>query len=299
MRRSQLHRQQVLLRARTAYHNRDMIRRASRRPEALHLLHEEWNQRPGVLNTRLRLLIQIGLVRAAAAFRYAQEAVLHAFRRLYVYLRGQVAFRVHFLVHRQRRVLRIAQVIRGVGVEDAFAQCLFIAVARPYLLTFLAVYDSRSRVLTQRQLPFASHLRVAQEGQRHILIVSTCLRVAQYLRHLLVMRTAKHKTHIVERLLRHQRQTLCFHFQHRMSLELADRHIVFRQQIILRLIFTHLKHRCILKFHIYRCLLVSICASPAVSLSPPPVCLSPISPKLAQSQQTISHQLRRIYVGYT
>ena len=204
--------QQVLLRTGAANDDSDMIWWASGCTETLHLLDEERNQRTGVLDTCFGLLIEVGLVCAAASFGYAEEMVFHTLGSLDVYLCGQVALGVHFLVHRQRCILRIAQVVLRVGIIHTVTQCLFVAVARPYLLPFLAVYDSRTRVLTERQLPLASHLGIAQEGESHIFVVRTGFGVAQYLGYLLVVAAAEHKTHVVESLLRHLGEAFGFHF---------------------------------------------------------------------------------------
>ena len=252
VRRSQFDGQQVLLRTRTTDHDGDMIRRASRCTKALHFLHEEGDESTRVLDARLGLLIEIGFVRRTATFGDAEELILRAFSSLQVNLRRKVAFGVHFVVHVQRRVLRVTQIALGVRIEHTAAQRFLVLKARPHLLSFLAVDDCRSCILAQRQLTLASHFGIAQEGQCYIFVVGRSLGVAQNLRHLLVVRATQHETHVMKSLLRHQRQRLRGHFQNLMSFKLTDRNIVFGQQIILRFILTKLKHRCILKFsHIF------------------------------------------------
>ena len=154
-----------------------MIRRTSGCTETLHLLHEEGDECTRVLDTRLGLLVEIGLVGRTATFGHAEETVLVTFCSLEVDLRRQVTFRVHLVVHVERRVLRVTQVALRIGVIHTAAQCFFIAETSPYLLTLLAVDDRRTGVLTERQLTLASHLRIAQESQRYILIVRRSLRV--------------------------------------------------------------------------------------------------------------------------
>ena len=189
-----------------------MIRRTSSSTERFHLLHKERNECTGVLDTCLRLLIEIGLVSGTATFGHAQETIFCAVCGLNVYLCRQVALGVYLIVHVQRRILRVTQVALGVGIEHAFAQCLFILKACPYLLTFLTMNDSGSCVLTERQLTFASHFGIAQEGQCYILVISTCLRVTQDFRYLFIVRTTKHETHVMKSLLSHQRQCLRSYF---------------------------------------------------------------------------------------
>ena len=187
-------------------------------------------------------------MRRTATFGYAQELVFSAFGCLQVDLCRQVALGVHLVVHVERCVLRITQVALRIGIEDTLAQRLFVAETGPYFLTLLAVDNGGTGILAQRQLTFASHFRITQEGQRHILVIGTCLGVTQYLCYLLVMRATQHKTYVMESLLCHQRQRLRSHLQNLVSFKLADRNMVLGQQIILCFILSQLKHRCILKF---------------------------------------------------
>ena len=150
MGRSELHGQQVLLRRGAADDDSDVVRRTSSRTEALHLLHEERNERPRVLDTRLGLLIEVGLVSRTTTFGYAKETILVALGSLQVNLCREVAFGVHLVVHVERCVLRITQVALGVGIEHTLAQCLFVAETCPHLLAFLAVDDSRTGILAER-----------------------------------------------------------------------------------------------------------------------------------------------------
>ena len=244
---SQFDGQQVFLRRGAADHDGDMIRRAGSRAKRFHFLHEERNERAGILDARFGLLVEIGLVRRTATFGDAEETILVAFGGFEINLRRQVALGVHLVVHVQRGVLAVAQVALGVGIEDAAAQCLFVAGTRPNLLSFLAMNDGGSGVLAERQLSFACHFGVAQEGECYVLVVRGSLRVAQYLSHLFVVRAAQHETHVVEGLLRHERQRLGLYFQYLVSFKLADRHMVFCQQIILGFVFPQLEHGGILK----------------------------------------------------
>ena len=121
------------------------------------------------------------------------------------------------------------------------------------MLSFLAMDDSRSGILTQRQLAFASHFGVTQESERYIFVVRRSLRVTQDFCHLLIVRAAKHKTHVMESLLRHEGQRLRLNQQNlcllirTLKADFRKPHMVFGQQIILSLVFSELKHRCIFK----------------------------------------------------
>ena len=82
----------------------DVVRRASRSPEATHFFHQ-----PGFefarAQQRFGFLIQIGFVRRAAAFGDAQEFVFVAVDAVEINLRRQVGTGVHFFIHIQRGVL--------------------------------------------------------------------------------------------------------------------------------------------------------------------------------------------------
>jgi hypothetical protein len=54
-------------------------------------------------------------------------------------LRGQVSAGINLFIHIQRGVLRIAQVILGIGVIDAAGEGRFIAAAGPHALAFLPI----------------------------------------------------------------------------------------------------------------------------------------------------------------
>ena len=148
-----------------------MIRRTSSSTQRLHLLYEERNQRSLVLNGSLGHGIEIGLIGGTTTFRHHHKLILSTFCSLDVNLCRQVATGIHLVVHVQRCILRVAQVILREGVEDTKAQRLFILETRPYLLTFLTVDNGCTRVLTEREDATCSHLSITQELQGHILII--------------------------------------------------------------------------------------------------------------------------------
>ena len=252
VRRGELDGQQVLLGRCATYNDGNMVRRTSGCAEGFHLFHKERDKRAFVLDSCFGLLIEVGLVRAAATLGYAQETVLHSFRCLQIDLCRQVALSVHLVVHRERSVLRVTQVALGVGIEHTAREGFLVAEARPNLLALLAMDDSRAGILAERQLAFGGHLSVAEERQSHVLVVGAGLGVTQDLGNLLVVRAAEHEAHVVERLLRHQRQCFGLNLEDGFTLKLADRHIVLGQQIVFRLVLAELEHRCILEFHIIR-----------------------------------------------
>ena len=153
--------------------------------------------------------------------------VLHTFGGLNVDLRGEVALSVHLVVHGERCVLRVAQVFSGVGVVNAARDGFFVAEARPHLLSFFAVHDSRARVLAEGQLALGGYLGVAQEGEGYVLVVVGSLGVGEDFSHLLVVGAAQEERHVAEGLANHLGNALGLDFENGVSLELAEAHVVF------------------------------------------------------------------------
>ena len=86
-----------------------VVRRAGRRAERLHLLEDPRQQRR-LVEQRLGLLVQVALVGAAAALGDEQELVRVAVDGRDLDLGGQVGAGVALVVHRDRRHLAVAQV---------------------------------------------------------------------------------------------------------------------------------------------------------------------------------------------
>jgi hypothetical protein len=176
--RSEFDSEEVLLSAGTTNHKSDMVRRASRSTEGLHLLHEERNECARVLDAGFGLLVEVGLVGRTTTLGDAEEMVLHTLGSLKVDLSREVALGVHLVVHIKRSVLRVAEVALGIGEVYTLSESLFVAIAGPYLLALLAVDDSRTGVLAERELALARNLGIAEESECHVLVVGTSLWVA-------------------------------------------------------------------------------------------------------------------------
>ena len=84
---------------------------------------------------------------------------------------GQVGAGIHFFVHIQRRVLRVAQVIFNIGIKYALGECRFVAATGPDALTFFTHDNCRTGVLAGWQYAFSSDFGVSQELQRYVFIV--------------------------------------------------------------------------------------------------------------------------------
>ena len=111
--------------------------------------------------------------------------------------------------------------------------------------------DGRTCILTERQDALSGCLGIAQELQGYILVVLRGLRISQDLSHLLIMFTAQHELHIVEGLLGQQGQGLLGDLYDLFTFKLGGCDAIFCQKAILGLVFTHLKHRCVLKFNCF------------------------------------------------
>ena len=111
--------EEVLLCGSTADDEADVVRRTGCRSEALHLLYEERNECALVLDGGLGHGVEVGLVGGTAALGNHHEAVLRTLDGLDVDLCREVALGVHLVVHIERSILRVAEVLLGEGVEHA------------------------------------------------------------------------------------------------------------------------------------------------------------------------------------
>ncbi|SBF33688.1 Uncharacterised protein [Klebsiella variicola] len=197
----QLHGFQRRFRRSPADHKGDMVRRTSGGPEGAHLLNQiVFQLRRG--DQRFGFLVQIGFVRRTAALGDAEEFVLIAIGSIKIDLRRQVGTGVNLFIHIQRRVLRVAQVVLDIGVVHTLRQSGFITAAGPHALAFFTHDDRGAGVLAGGQNAFGGDIRVAQELQGDVFVVFAGFRVVKDIRHLLLMRRAKHKGGVVESMLR-------------------------------------------------------------------------------------------------
>ena len=247
---SKLHGEKVLLSGGTAHDEGDVVRRAGSRAEGLHLFNEEGNELGRIQNS-LRFLIEVGLVGRAAALADAQELVFHAFGGFDVDLSRKVALRVHFVVHRERGVLRITQVFFRIGLVDALGNRFFIAETGPDALTLFAVNDGGTGVLAVGELSLGGHFSVTKERERNELVVLACFRILQNLRKLQVVRAAQMEGHIAESGVDHLGETFGLDFQDRMTFEITDGDVLLCEEVVLRIVLTELEHRRVFEF---RCL---------------------------------------------
>ena len=194
----ELHGEKVLLRGSTAYYKCDMVWRAGRCSQALHLLDQERKKSSFVLDRRLGHRIEISLVGTAASLGDHHEAVFVTLGSLDIDLCRKVALGVDLIVHIQRSILAVTEILLCKGIEHTAAQSLFIFEAGPYPLTLLAMDNGSTGVLAERQHTLYCSFGVAEELQGNVFIVLGGLRVMEYLSDLLVVGAAQHELAIVE-----------------------------------------------------------------------------------------------------
>ena len=254
----EFHREEVLLCGSAADNECDVVRWTGRCAECAHLLYQERQQGALVLDGGLGHRIEVGLVGAAAALRNHHEAVLVALRGLDVDLGGEVAAGVHLVVHVQRSVLAVAEILLRVGVEHSPAQGFLVLKIGPDALAFFAVDDGCAGVLAEGQHALHSALRIAQELQGHVFIVLAGFRVVQDRSHLLVVGAAEHELAVVEALLCYQREGLWRYLQDSFASTSAhptqfgglNEFLGTGNLVVLSLVFAKLEHWRILEIHI-------------------------------------------------
>ena len=148
-----------------------MIRRTCCCTQMLHLLYQEWQQSAFVLNGCFGHWVEVGLVSRTTTFGNHYETVFSTFNSLDINLCREVTLGVYLVIHVQRSILRITQVVLCISVEHTKAQRLFVLESCPYLLTFLAMYDGRTRILTEGQHTLTCCLGITKELQSYIFVV--------------------------------------------------------------------------------------------------------------------------------
>ena len=169
--RSQLHGKEVLLSRSTTDNECDVVRRTCCCTQTLHLLYEEWEQCALVLDSSLGHWVEVGLVGRATTLSYHHEAVLVALCSLDVNLSRKVATGVHLIIHVERSVLRVTQVVLCKGVIYTQAQSLFVLEVGPYTLTLLTVDDSSTCILAEWEDALNGSLCIAEELESYVLVV--------------------------------------------------------------------------------------------------------------------------------
>ena len=148
-----------------------MIGWAGSGSKALHLLDEEGQQRAFVLNGSLCHGVEVGLVSRTATLCHHDEAVFSAFGGFDINLRGQVTLCVYLVIHVERGVLRVAEIVAGVRIVHATAKCFLVVKVGPHALSFLTVDDCSACILAEREHTLDRNFRIAQELQGYVFVV--------------------------------------------------------------------------------------------------------------------------------
>ena len=163
---------------RAADHDGEVVRRARRGSEEVHLLGDELGQR-GRIEECLRLLEQVALVGRAAALRHEEELVGGAVDRGDLDLGRKVRAGVDLAVHVEWCHLRVAQVVAQVHVVHTARDRGLVVARGEDVLAPLGLDDRGARVLTSGQYAAGGDVGVAQQVERHEPIVARGLGVVE------------------------------------------------------------------------------------------------------------------------
>ncbi len=153
-----------------ADHDRQMVGRARRGAQSQHLLLQERQQAVAGQHRRRRLE-QKALVGGAAALGHEHELVGVIALGIDLALRRHVVGGVLFLIHRQWRHLRIAQVTPQISVARALAQGRLVVAIGDDARALLAHDDGGAGVLAHRQHAAGGDIGVLEEIEGDELVV--------------------------------------------------------------------------------------------------------------------------------
>ena len=191
-----LHCGKISLGRSTAYNKSYMVRRTCRRAQSLHLLDQERHKSLLIKNS-FGFLIKISLVRRTSTLGDKEEFILIALSGMNLYLGREITACIHLVIHIQRCVLRVTQVIFSICFVDTIRDLFLVVTAGPYLLTFISGAYGCTGILTERQYPFGCHLRIAKHGQSNVSVIFRRLRIVKDFRDHLIMLPAKHERAIM------------------------------------------------------------------------------------------------------
>ena len=118
--RSELNCKQILLCRSTTHNETNMIWWASGSAKTLHFLYQERQKCTFILDSCFRHRIEVGFICRATTLCYHHKTILVTFCCLYIYLRRKVTFRVNFVIHVQRCILRVTQIVFSERVIHTF-----------------------------------------------------------------------------------------------------------------------------------------------------------------------------------
>ena len=222
-----------------------MIGRAGRCAEREDLLLQEREQAI-FRQHRGRGLKQKTLIGGAAALGHEHELVGVIAFGVDLALGRHIVGGVFFLIHRQRRHLRIAQITAQVGVARAFAQRGFVVTVGDDAKTLFAHDDRGAGVLAHRQHAAGGNVGVLKEVERDELVVIAGFRVVKDVAQLLQMARTQVMIDVAEGGLRQSSQRLARHHQHVLAQHLLDPHTLGRDLLVRRGVGAQRKQRGVL-----------------------------------------------------
>ncbi|OQB91308.1 MAG: hypothetical protein BWX86_02049 [Verrucomicrobia bacterium ADurb.Bin122] len=237
LRRGELDGLEAGLGARATDDDGQMVRRASRRAEVLHLFGDEGFEALRI-EERFRLLIEEGLVGRATALGDEEELVLGALRSVEVDLRREIGAGVNLLVHVEGGRLRVAEVFLGVALVDALGDILGVVGAGPDLLALLGDDGRGAGVLAERQDALRGNFGVLQQREGHIAVVGAGLGVVEDRRDLFQVLRAQQKAALAHRRLREEGDRLGRDLENLTPLEGRGAHALLGDQTVLGVIRT-------------------------------------------------------------
>ena len=222
-----------------------MIRRTCRGAQSQHLLLEKCQQTVFGEHRRRRLK-QKTLVGGAAALRHEHELVGVIALGVDLALRRHIVGGVFFLIHRQRRHLRIAQVATQIRVARALAQGGFVVAVADDVAAFLAHDDRGAGVLAHRQYAAGGDVGILEEIERDEFVVVAGFGVVEDIAQLLQMARPQIMVDVAESGLAERPQRLARHHQHVLAQHLLDPHPIGRDLLVRRGIGPQRKQRRVL-----------------------------------------------------
>lgn len=158
------------LRGRTTNDNRQVIRRAGRRPQAFDLPPQEV-QHPLLIQERFGLLVEEGLIGTPTTLGHEEELVLRSFTQRNLYLGRQIGSRIDLVPHGDRRHLGVPQIELLESVKDAVRKVLGVLAVSDHPVTPLGRNDRRAGVLAHGQNTPGGHVGVLQQVQGHVAVI--------------------------------------------------------------------------------------------------------------------------------
>ena len=210
-----------------------------------------------LVEQRLGLLIEEGLVGRAAALGDEEEFVLHAgMAAVNVDLCREVRTGILLLGHRERHDLRIAQVAVFVGLVHALGNAFRIVGARIDVLALMADADGRAGILACGKFALGRNDLVEQHGVGHELVVVGGLGIIEDVAQFLQVGGAQVERHVAVRGFGQEFEACGVDLEDLAAVALHDFHILLRQKTVLGFVVLNRKRLLIDEFcHDRICLL--------------------------------------------